>query len=69
MIYYAPTIIIILCYVIIILVDVALAALFSHSDSLLTILLLCVLYIVVLSNKYVPSFLPSFLLFTFSKFL
>ena len=42
---------------------VALAALFSLSDSLLNILFFYkyVLYIVVLSNKYVPSFLPSFL--------
>ena len=40
MIYYAPTIITILCYVIIISVVVALAALFSLSDSLLTITLL-----------------------------
>ena len=53
MIYYAPTIIM-LYNMIIISVAVALAALFSLSDSLLTILLL---YIVVLSNKYVPSFL------------
>ena len=39
MIYYAPTIIIILYNMIIISVAVALAALFSLSDSLLTILL------------------------------
>ena len=38
MIYYAPTIIIILFYMIIISVAVALAAMFSLSDSLLTIL-------------------------------
>ena len=39
MIYYTPTIIIILYYMIIISVAVTLAALFSLSDSLLTILL------------------------------
>ena len=38
MIYYVPTIIIILIYMIIISVAVALAAMFSLSDSLLTIL-------------------------------
>ena len=38
MIYNAPTVIIILCYMIISSVAVALAALFSLSDSLLTIL-------------------------------
>ena len=40
MIYYASTIIIILCYVIIMSVAVALAAMFSLSDSFLTILFL-----------------------------
>ena len=59
MIYYTPTISIILYNMIIIWMAVALAALFSLSDSLLTILLFkYVLYIVVLSNKY---FLPFFL--------
>ena len=50
--------------IIIISVAVALAAMFSLSDSLLTIAFsqICiVLTIVVWSNKYVPSFLPSFL--------
>ena len=42
------------CYIITISVAVVLAALFNLSDSLLTILL----YIVVLSNKHVPSFFP-----------
>ena len=38
MIYYAPTILIIMLYMIIMSVDVALAAMFSISDSLLTII-------------------------------
>ena len=62
MMYNALAIIIILCYMIIIYVTVMLAALFSLSDSILTILcsvFIYVLYIVVLSNKHVPSFLPS----------
>ena len=66
MIYFAPTIIIILCYVIIISVAVTLAALLSLSNSLLTILLfkMCIVHCHIV-NKYkyksVPSFLPSFL--------
>ena len=46
MIYYTPTIIIILYNMIIISVSVALAALFSLSDSLLTILLfyICIVH-------------------------
>ena len=58
MIHNALTVIIILCYTIIISVAVALAALLSLSDCLLTNLCAVEIIIVVLSNKLVPSFLP-----------
>ena len=61
MVYNSPTVIIILCYMISISVAVALAALFSLSDSLLTILLGRINNYCILSYCRINTILPCFL--------